>query len=167
MLEPVSLLGPEGQVLGQAPRFSALALVPDSQGRLLVRRPQGEGADAPGSAGLARLAGGKWVPVAGDPAAHAWRLAKLARSRQSRVLANRLLAGRVEEGDTFPLVEMAWGLPQRSFMVNYFSDEQHYVYLVPGRKAILLRFVGGRLGGPFPVRKQELPPWLERALNPR
>ncbi len=88
--------------------------------------------------------------VPGPVSIHHRRLKRLAASRLPRRLTERLLAGRVEVGDSMWLVEMALGMPQRSFMVNYFKDEQHYVYLRPGGVSILLRFKEGRLAGPLP-----------------
>jgi hypothetical protein len=97
--------------------------------------------------GLVKLA---WLPseavalLSGPASAHAPRLARLREANLPAGLKRRLAAGRIKKGDNFWWVELAWGRPQRSFMVNYISDEQHYVYLSPGRP-VLLRFVGGRL----------------------
>jgi len=97
--------------------------------------------------GLVKLA---WLPskavvlLSGPAAVHAPRLARLRRANLPPGLKRRLAAGRIKKGDNFWWVELAWGRPQRSFMVNYISDEQHYVYLRPG-PPVLLRFKGGRL----------------------
>ena len=84
----------------------------------------------------------------GGPAIHQKRIALLKKANLEKKLADRLLAGRIKAGDFFNYVEMAWGKPQRSFMVNYFQDEQHYVYFRPGGDKVLLRFKNGRLVNP-------------------
>lgn len=113
-------------------------------------------APAPGAQALVGVlawgevpAGGA-VVLAGPAAAHQKRLRRLAAARLSAATKARLLAGRVALGDSAWLVQMAWGRPQRSFMVNYFNDEEHYVYLTP-RGPLLLRFKGGRLSPPLPA----------------
>jgi len=104
----------------------------------------------PGSPAKAGLEALGWLPaekavLLGGPAAlHAARLARLREANLPAALKPRLAAGRIEKGDNFWEVELAWGRPQRSFMINYLSDEQHYVYLLPGG-AVLLRFKGGHL----------------------
>lgn len=82
--------------------------------------------------------------VPGPATLHAPRLARLERANLAPALKRRLAGGRLQKGDNFWLAELAWGKPQRSFMVNHINDEQHYVYLRPGGP-VLLRFVGGRL----------------------
>ena len=97
-----------------------------------------------------------WVPrskvrvVPGPISIHRQRLRRLVAAALPKALTERLLAGKVRVGDSMWLVEMALGMPQRSFMVNYFRDEQHYVYLRPGGVSILMRFKGGKLVGPLP-----------------
>ncbi|MCF8032064.1 MAG: hypothetical protein K9K66_02340 [Desulfarculaceae bacterium] len=84
------------------------------------------------------------VLLPGPASRHAQRLARLSKANLPPETKARLAAGRIQKGDGFWKVEMAWGRPQRSFMVNYLSDEQHYVYLLPSGP-VLLRFQGGRL----------------------
>lgn len=93
---------------------------------------------------MARIPAQAAALVTGPAALHARRLAQLREANLPLQLKRRLAAGRLEKGDNFWWVELAWGKPQRSFMVNYINDEQHYVYLRPGGP-VLLRFVGGRL----------------------
>ncbi len=98
---------------------------------------------------LAMVPAGATVLAPGPASGHRARLARLRQANLPPGLKRRLAAGRLEKGDNFWWAELAWGKPQRSFMVNYVNDEQHYVYLRPGG-AVLLRFVSGRL--------QEAPP---------
>ena len=120
-----------------------------------------EKAQPEGSAQVSLSALG-WLPVGaavllpGPATLHAKRLARLARAAYPASVKARLAAGRIARGDDFWRVEMAWGLPQRSFMVNYLSDEQHYVYLRP-QGPVLLRFQGGRLAQ-TPPEKDSPPP---------
>ncbi|MCB2225319.1 MAG: hypothetical protein KQH53_01485 [Desulfarculaceae bacterium] len=93
---------------------------------------------------LGRLPRAAGVPLPGPAARHADRLAKLKAADLPPARKARLAAGHIEKGDDFWTVELAWGRPQRSFMVNYLSDEQHYVYLLP-TGPVLLRFKGGHL----------------------
>lgn len=93
---------------------------------------------------LARAPAAAVALVPGPAALHAPRLARLKRANLPPALKRRLAAGHLQKGDNFWLAELAWGKPQRSFMVNHINDEQHYVYLRPGGP-VLLRFVGGRL----------------------
>jgi len=93
---------------------------------------------------LAWLPADKALPLEGPAALHAARLARLKKAYLPSALKARLAAGRIKKGDNFWEVEMAWGRPQRTFMVNYISDEQHYIYLGPGGR-VLLRFKGGHL----------------------
>ncbi len=141
VLKSCELKDDRGMVLGHARRYQVFALLARRSGRLEIRwRKKEETAS--------RRA---WLPAAcaavvpGPPQHHRPRLERLKKARLPKVLADRLLAGRIENGDTFFTVELAWGRPQRSFMVNYFNDEQHYVYFRPGGKRVLLRFVGGKL----------------------
>jgi|GEM_PF-1604307 len=90
------------------------------------------------------------VLLAGPAAAHAERLRRLGSAPLPAETKARLLAGRIAPGDSLWLVQLAWGRPQRSFMVNYLNDEQHYVYLTP-QGPVLLRFKGGHLIPPLPA----------------
>lgn len=101
---------------------------------------------------LGRLAPGAFAPLPGPARAHRERLARLATANVDPATARRLMAGIIQQGDTFWLVELAWGRPQRSFMVDLIMDEQHYIYLGRGPKPIILRFEGGRLVPPLPSR---------------
>lgn len=89
------------------------------------------------------------VLLAGPASYHAARLARLRGAKLPPATALRLLGGQVAMGDNFLMAEMAWGKPQRSFMVNYLSDEQHYVYLTP-KGPVVLRFEGGVVVNPIP-----------------
>lgn len=136
VLETSPLTGPEGGELGPAQPGQALEVTGQEGQRLVVRLPGGREA---------------WLPAAvaavfvGTPAEHAPRLARLAAANVTQPLRQRLLAGRIAPGDSQWQVELAWGRPWRSFMVNLFRDEEHYVYRAPDGTALLLRFKGGRL----------------------
>jgi len=93
---------------------------------------------------LARVPAPAAILLPGPAARHAFRLARLRRANLPPAQKARLAAGHIKKGDNFWQVELALGRPQRSFMVNYISDEQHYVYLTPGGP-LLLRFKGGHL----------------------
>lgn len=97
-----------------------------------------------GLAALGRVPRQGALVLPGPAVGHAARLARLKQANLPAALKARLAAGRLKKGDDFWQVELAWGRPQRSFMVNYLSDEQHYVYLLP-QGPVLLRFKGGRL----------------------
>jgi hypothetical protein len=86
------------------------------------------------------------VVLAEEPDRTRQRLQRLQRTELGLQTCLRLLEGRIQENDSPWLVELAWGPPQRRFMVNLFHDEEHFVYLRPGQEPVLLRFVGGRLG---------------------
>jgi len=111
--------------------------------------PQVGGRGRVGLIALAKLPAKDAALVSGPVPLHAGRLARLRAANLPPELKRRLAAGRLQKGDNLWWAELAWGKPQRSFMVNYINDEQHYVYLTPGGP-VLLRFVGGRL--------QEAPP---------
>lgn len=87
--------------------------------------------------------------LSGPASFHQKRLARLRGANLPPRVKLRLLAGRIEKGDNLWWVQLAWGKPQRSFMVNQLSDEQHYIYLRPGC-SVILRFVGGHLAPPLP-----------------
>jgi hypothetical protein len=87
--------------------------------------------------------------LSGPASFHQKRLARLREANLPPGVKLRLLAGRIEKGDNLWRVKLAWGDPQRSVMVNYLSDEQHFIYLRPERP-VILRFVGGHLVPPLP-----------------
>lgn len=136
VLETSPLTTPDGAELGAASPGQALEVVGQEAGRLLVRLPGGQEAWLPAAS---------MAVFAGAPAEHAPRLARLAAANVTQPLRQRLLAGRIAPGDSQWQVELAWGRPWRSFMVNLFRDEEHYVYRAPGGASLLLRFKGGRL----------------------
>lgn len=144
-----SLYDGPGRELAPAEVFSALALVGREGEWLKVETSPGNLA---------------WLPVQaaailpGPPSAHRERLARLGRAPLDAATARRLAQGLIQEGDSQWLVEMAWGRPWRSFMVNRFQDEEHYVYQGDSARPILLRFKGGRLIHPFPAQLESPPP---------
>ena len=140
-LLPAPLTDQAGAPLGQVERGQTLPLAGRQGDRLEVLLPAG---------GRGWLQAGSGAVLAGEPAEHEARLAALAKAKLSRPLADRLLAGRVAEGDCQWYVELAWGRPRRSYMVNLFQDEEHYVYRAGDGRALLLRFKGGRLVPPLP-----------------
>lgn len=126
------------------------------QAILGAETPQVSGRGRVGLIALAKLPAKDAALVSGPVPLHAERLARLRAANLPPELRRRLAAGRLQKGDNLWWAELAWGKPQRSFMVNYINDEQHYVYLTPSGP-VLLRFVGGRL--------QEAPP-LARPIGP-
>lgn len=125
----------------------------------------------------ARLARAQALLLREEPEQVRQRLARLERAGLGTETCLRVLEGRIQENDSQWLVEMAWGPPQRRFMVNLFYDEEHFVYLRPGREPWLLRFKGGRLAAP-PDGRPDAPPAdhasptasqrpVERANGPR
>ena len=141
VLEQTTLSAQDGTAQGAASPGQALELA-DRQGpRLLVRLASGQ------QAWLSEEAG---AVLPGPPRDHEPRLARLAAAPLSQVLRRRLLAGLIAAGDWPWQVELAWGRPWRSFMVNLFHDEEHYVYRDASGRPILLRFKGGRLEAPLP-----------------
>jgi hypothetical protein len=155
--QPAELAAPGGSSRGRVRRGQTLRLLGRRNGRLVVEAPQG---------GEALLPAGAAAVVAGQPAAHRRRVARILGSPLGRRLADRLLAGRIQKGDHMFQVEMAWGRPDRSFMVNYFSDEQHYVYLSPGGP-VLLRMKAGRLDHDPPAPTLRRPASVESLPGPR
>ena len=154
VLEPCPLRSPEGAPLGKARPFWALDLVGKKGDYLLVRAPRGSG--------LALMPRQGAAVVLGTAQSQRRRLERLKRAGLDQERTRRLMAGRIQVGDTLRQVELAWGRPQRSFMVNLIFDEQHYVYLLPGRRPVLLRFKGGLLAPPLDApRRQD---FLPRAL---
>lgn len=82
------------------------------------------------------------------PGLAAWQAARLARLAVARVpgpVRERLLAGRLVEGDDMWRATLAWGQPQRRFMVNHLQDEEHFVYIWPGWRPVYLSFKSGGL----------------------
>ena len=124
---PACLLGPQGQRLAMLERFCVLPCLAEEAKRIWVLWSPRPGARA--QKGYLPKEAVCLLP--GAPAQHKKRIALLKKAGLQKNLADRLLAGRIEAGDFFNYVEMAWGKPQRSFMVNYFQDEQHYVYFRP------------------------------------
>jgi hypothetical protein len=115
----------------------------------------------------ARLAAKAAAVVLGPPIEHMRRLSRLRRANLAPKIKSRLMAGCIAQGDSMWQVEMAWGTPQRSFMVNYFSDEQHFVYLTPHGKPVLLRFVAGALKSPLPACTRAAAAQVESPTSPR
>lgn len=141
---PAPLMGAQGQKLAMLERFALLLCLAEEEGRVWVLWSPKPGAAA--QKGFLPKEAVCLLP--GAPAQHKKRIALLKKAGLKKGLADRLLAGRIKAGDFFNYVEMAWGKPQRSFMVNYFQDEQHYVYFRPNGKKVLLRFKNGRLVSP-------------------
>lgn len=157
VVRPSQLSDLQGRVLGQVQPCTALEYLGARDQLLAVRLGQGETAYLPSQAALI---------LPGPPEAHAERLERLERSGLGEQTLARLLAGRIEENDSTWLVELAWGRPQRRFMVNLFYDEEHLVYLRPGREPVLLRFRGGRLTPPLPAATLDPAP-VETSSPPR
>ncbi len=147
VLESCPLRDPAGAPLGMVEPFSALDLVEKRGERLLVRAPRGRG--------LALLPRDKAAVVLGTAQSQRRRLARLKGAGLGPERTRRLMAGRIQVGDTLRQVELAWGRPQRSFMVNLIFDEQHYVYLLPGRRPVLLRFKAGLLAPPLAAPRRQ------------
>lgn len=153
------LAGLDGRPAEMVPALTILACLsrPEAEARQLkVISPQGREALLPREAGLL---------LAEDPSRARQRLQRLAAVDLDPPSTLRVLAGRIAENDSPWLVETAWGPPQRRFMVNYFMDEEHFVYLRPGGQPLLLRFKGGRLAAPLPA--EYLPAAVERPSTPR
>ncbi|KMY68841.1 hypothetical protein AAU61_04460 [Desulfocarbo indianensis] len=135
-----------GAVVGRARPYEALHFLDRRGDFFLALWPSPEG--RPRQVLLpAALAAKVWGP----PDKHHKRLERIRRVDFPPGLKRRLMSGRIQECDGMLPVEMAWGRPQRSFMVNYVADEQHFVYLGQGVKPLLLRFVGGALKPPLPA----------------
>lgn len=115
---------------------------------------------------LGRLPAAACVLAPGPAAFNAERLARLRGAALAPELKRRLAAGVIAPGDNLWQVELAWGRAPRSFMVNYFSDEQHFVYALPGGGPLILRFPGGILAGP-PASKTLSPPKVASPHSPR
>jgi hypothetical protein len=149
----------------KVPALSVLACLDPDGDPLPVLSPSSRPASLPRQQALVLRA---------EPGQVRQRLARLQRTGLGPETCLRVLEGRIQENDSQWLVEMAWGPPQRRFMVNLFHDEEHFVYLRPGQEPLLLRFKGGRLGGrlgerldatPLPVSPAPAP--VERDTTPR
>ena len=155
LLQPAQVRAADGQPLCPAPAYSAWDLLRTQGPRLWVRLPShGQG----------------WLPADHAPillGSARYHRPRLARANLPPTQKRRLAAGRIQPGDTLWLVELAWGPPQRTFMVNYFRDEQHYVYFLPGKRKVLLRFQGGRLVPPLPAATRRAAARLEAPTRPR
>lgn len=149
-----SLTDPAGAPAGQAAPFSAHKLLGHQDGWLLLELADGR---------QARAGAADALVLPGAPADHRARLMRLAQARPAPELGRRLAAGDLAAGDGQRQVELAWGRPWRSYMVNLFQDEEHYVYRGPDGQPILLRFKAGRLDGPPPAA----PPWVAGGSPPR
>ncbi len=141
VLEPAPLSTPEGQELPPAAPGQALELLERRGPRLLVGLPQGQ---------RAWLSATAAAVFPGPPGQQAPRLARLAAAPFSQPLRRRLLAGRIAAGDSQWQVELAWGRPWRSYMVNLFRDEEHYISRDQAGNPLMLRFKEGRLEPPLP-----------------
>ncbi len=147
VLESCPLRDAAGAPLGRVEPFSVLDLVKVKGEYLVVRAPSGRG--------LALLPRHQAALVLGRARDQRRRLRRLREAGLDPRRTRRLMAGRIRVGDTLRQVELAWGRPQRSFMVNLVFDEQHYVYLLPGRRPVLLRFKAGRLAPPLPAPRRQ------------
>jgi hypothetical protein len=154
ILEQAFLTSPDGVNLGVAALGQALELAGQEGSRLWVRLADGRPAWLEATAAAI---------MPGAPPEQASRLARLAAAPLSPSLRRRLLSGLIAPGDSPWQVELAWGRPWRSYMVNLFRDEEHYVYRDQTGGPILLRFKGGRLEPPLP--RQALA--VESSLAPR
>lgn len=140
------LVDAAGRPAGEAAALSAWPLLAREGDRLRLALPAGGRAVAPADAA---------VVLPGPPEAHQPRLRRLAAANLAPELTRRLAAGRIAAGDNQREVALAWGPPRRSYMVNLFQDEEHYVYRGPDGAPLLLRFKSGRLveapeAGPAP-----------------
>lgn len=152
-LEPAVLSDAVGAQVKKVKAYTALELVQSRGKRLAVRPVQAP----PGRRELFYLDRSLAALVMGPAAEHTRRLQRLRKMSLPAVVSRRLASGSIQTGDSLWHVELAWGRPQRSFMVNYLSDEQHFVYLFPGRRPVLLRFEQGKLVEPVAApRKQDI-----------
>lgn len=162
ILQETSLRDATGAALTQLRPYAALPFLTSSGQDLLVLWR-----DDTGKNRQARLSSSAAALVLGSPSKHLRRLKRIQKANLPPEIKSRLMAGRIAQGDNMWQVEMAWGLPERSFMVNYFNDEQHFVYLTPRGKPILLRFVAGALQGPLPASTRAAAAQVESPLSPR
>lgn len=162
ILRTASLRDDAGLTIARLKPYDVLQLLKPSGDDLLVlwqdsKERQRKGHLSPKTAAV----------VLGPPAKHLPRLKRIRQAIYPDRIKARLMAGRIKEGDNMWQVEMAWGRPERSFMVNYFNDEQHFVYLTPKGKPILLRFKGGALQGPLPASTRAAAAQVESPSSPR
>jgi hypothetical protein len=162
VLQETDLRDAAGEVLTQLKPYDVLRLLALDGGVLLVLWQDGQG-----QMHEARLTVGEAAVVLGPPAAHQSRLKRIRQANLPPKIKTRLMAGRIKEGDDMWRVELAWGRPERSFMVNHLSDEQHFVYLTPGGKPVLLRFVAGALKGPLPAHNRAAAAQVESPIHAR
>ncbi len=162
VLSDASLRDATGAVITQAPAYDVLPLLRPSGNDLLVLWQ-----DPKGRIQETRLAAKAAAVVLGPPVEHRRRLSRLRGANLPPEVKARLMAGRIAQGDSMWQVEMAWGTPQRSFMVNYIADEQHFVYLTPNGKPVLLRFVAGALEGPLTGSTRAAAAQVETPTSPR
>ena len=162
VLQKAVLRGAGGAVIAQLQPYDVLQLSVLGRDDIQVLWQDGQG-----RARQASLAAEAAAIVLGAPAAHQSRLQRIRQAVLPPGIKSRLMAGRIEPGDDMWRVEMAWGRPERSFMVNYLCDEQHFVYLTPGGKPVILRFVGGALAGPLSGHTRAAAAQVESPQRPR
>lgn len=162
VLQPTPLRDDTGAAMAQVKTYEVFPLLKTSGSDLLILWQEGTGPRREG-----RLSPKAAAVVLGPPGRHASRLKRIRQATYPDQIKARLMAGRIKEGDDMWKVEMAWGRPERSFMVNYISDEQHFVYLTPKGKPVLLRFVGGALKGPLPASTRAAAAQVESPSSPR
>ena len=150
LLQKTTLKDLQGSVKTELPAFTPLKLIAPKGPDLHVISPAAE----KGRPREGYIPASSAVLVPGRASSHKKRLLRIKKTILPQKEKIRLAKGIIRKGDTFPLVEMAWGKPQRSFMVNYFSDEEHYVYFRPEGK-VLLRFKGGFLSPPLPEKHSD------------
>ncbi|MFH1058804.1 MAG: hypothetical protein V1797_09030 [Pseudomonadota bacterium] len=143
-----------GRPAGAAPALSAWQLLTREGDSLWLALPAGGRAMAPDAAAAV---------LPGPPQSHRPRLRRLAAANLAPELTRRLAAGRVAAGDNQREVALAWGPPWRSYMVNLFADEEHFVYRGMDGAPILLRFKSGRLQDAPPAG----PAWVAGGTPPR
>lgn len=162
VLKETNLRDATGAVLARPRPYDVLLFIEPKGKDWLVRWQKQNGRDHQGllSSNAAAL-------VLGPPAKHTSRLGRIRKANLPPKIKSRLMAGRINEGDDMLRVEMAWGRPERSFMINYISDEQHFVYLTPGGKPVILRFVAGALEGPLPAHTRAAAAQVESPTHPR
>lgn len=162
VLQDTGLRDAGGAVIAKLKPYDVLPLSAPSGAELLVLWQ-----DSKSQSHEARLDAGAAALVLGPPEAHTSRLKRIRNANLPPEIKSRLMAGRIKQGDDMWRVEMAWGRPERSFMINYLSDEQHFVYLTPGGKPVILRFVAGALEGPLPGNTRAAAAQVESPTSPR
>ncbi len=162
ILQETSLRDATGTVLAQLRPYDVLPLMAPKGDDLLVLWR-----DKEGPARQTRLSSNAAAVVLGSPSMHTSRLKRIKQANMPQEIKSRLMAGRIVKGDNMWQVEMAWGRPERSFMVNYLYDEQHFVYLTPKGKPVILRFVAGALEGPLTGSTRAAAAQVESHTDPR